>query len=364
MKINSLNNSLKIENCKLDIVSSLENIYISPLERCNLACKYCYTHKTTDILSIQQILDFIDRYNNFLKENSADAFFSSIKRATHIGRLEKNRVKEFSNDIKLRSIILCGGEVFTLPDFPQLVNDLINKDIFVTVITNGTIDRLKEIKNPNNCQILVSLDGPKEIHDKNRGSGNFDKSIKYIKHAQELGFPVGIMFLVTKESYPLKDSFPTCLSKVLKLQRSNALNITYLTDRKMSLTNDQCLDIKLHYPTFPAKNFGCFQLSLQSNGNITGCCESNKSLGKITDKPQIYISKFIDSLFKCSNCEISTLNNSSKIENCKLKIKCGGCSDPSYFCGYTKEFNKDNCQNVVQLLAKPTRPHDKWVTFT
>ena len=325
MKINSLNNSLKIENCKLDIASSLENIYISPLERCNLACKYCYTHKTTNILSNQQILGFLDNYSRFIHKS----YF-----------------------LNLKSVVLCGGEVFTLPDFPQLVNNLIDKDIFVTIITNGTIDCLKEIKNPNNCQILVSLDGPKEIHDKNRGSGNFDKSIKYIKHAQELGFPVGIMFLVTKESYPLKDSFPTCLSKVLKLQRSNALNITYLTDRKMSLTNDQCLDIKLHYPTFPAKNFGCFQLSLQSNGNITGCCESNKSLGKITDKPQIYISKFIDSLFKCSNCEISTLNNSLKIENCKLKIKCGGCSDSSYFCGYLQELHQNSCQDIIKLFNK------------
>ena len=328
------------------ILSSLESIYISPLESCNLACKYCYTHKTTDILSNQQILDFIDRYNNFLKENSADAFFSSIQRATHIGRLEKKRVKEFSNNIKLRSIILCGGEVFLLPDFTQLVNTLTDKDIFVTIITNGTIDRLQEIKKPDSCQILVSLDGPKDIHDQNRGSGNFDKSIKYIKHAQELGFPVGIMFLVTKDSYPFKDSFLPSLYKLYNLKN---LELTYLTDRKMSLTNDQCLDIKLHYPTFPDRNFGCYQLSLQSNSNITGCCESSISLGKITEKPQIYVSKFIDSLLKCSNCEISTLNDSLKIENCKLENKCNGCSDPSYFCGYPQEFHQHSCQDIILL---------------
>ena len=328
------------------ILSSLESIYISPLESCNLACKYCYTHKTTDILSNQQILDFIDRYNNFLKENSADAFFSSIQRATHIGRLEKKRVKEFSNNIKLRSIILCGGEVFLLPDFTQLVNTLTDKDIFVTIITNGTIDRLQEIKKPDSCQILVSLDGPKDIHDQNRGSGNFDKSIKYIKHAQELGFPIGIMFLVTKDSYPFKDSFLPSLYKLYNLKN---LELTYLTDRKMSLTNDQCLDIKLHYPTFPDRNFGCYQLSLQSNSNITGCCESSISLGKITDKPQIYVSKFIDSLLKCSNCEISTLNDSLKIENCKLENKCNGCTDPSYFCGYPQEFHQKSCQDIILL---------------
>jgi sulfatase maturation enzyme AslB (radical SAM superfamily) len=54
---------------------------------------------------------------------------------------------------------------------------LIDKDIFITIITNGTIDRLEKIKNPNNCQLLVSFDGPKDIHDQNRGNGNFDKSL-------------------------------------------------------------------------------------------------------------------------------------------------------------------------------------------
>ncbi len=327
------NRTQRINQAK--IISALENIYISPLESCNLACKYCYTQKTSAILSNQQILDFINRYDNFLKENSEDSLFSSIQRATHIGQLEKNRVKEFSNDIKLKSVILCGGEVFTLRDFPKLVNELIQKDIFVTIITNGIIDRLDEIRQPTNCQILVSLDGPKKIHDYNRGSGNFEKSIQYIKHAQKLGFPVGIMFLVTKDSYPFKDSFPVYLSKVLKLQSSNALNITYLTDRKMSLTSNQCLDIKLHYPTFPSKNFGCYQLSLQSNGIITGCCESNKPLGKVTDDPKIYIDNFIKSLSPCINCQ-----------------KCDGCSDHSYFCGYPQELNKTSCQDIIKLFNK------------
>jgi len=289
---------LKIVNCKLDL-SVLESIYISPLESCNLACKYCYTHKTTDILSNQQILDFINQYSSFIHES----YF-----------------------LNLKSVLLCGGEVFLLPDFPKLVNTLIDKDIFVTIITNGTIDRLEEIKKPDSCQILVSFDGPKDIHDQNRGLGNFDKSIKYIKHAQELGFPVNIMFLITKDSYPYKDTFLDYLKTEYDIKN---IELTYLTDRKMSLTNDQCLDIKLNYPTFPDKSFGCSQLSLQSTGNITGCCESSISLGKITDNPQIYVSKFIDSLSKCSEC-----------------------CDPSYLCGYIQEFHKNSCQDIIKLFNK------------
>ena len=309
---------------KFDL-STLESLYISPLENCNLACKYCYTHKTGDILTNQQILDFISKYRSYLKSLST-----------------KSKIYD------LRSIILCGGEVFLLPDFPQLVNTLIDKDIFVTIITNGTIDRLKDIKKPDNCQILVSLDGPKKIHDQNRGLGNFDKSIKYIKHAQKLGFPVGIMFLVTKDSYQYKDSFPLFLTKELKHQSTNGLNITYLTDRKMSLTNNQCLDIKLRYPTFPGKFFGCSQLSLQSNGNITGCCESSIPLGKITDNPQVYLSKFINSLSKCSNCPLF----SEKLKADRLTGYCHGCCHPSYLCGYLQEFHQNSCQDIIKLFNK------------
>ena len=295
--------------------------YISPLESCNLACKYCYTQKTSNILSNQQIVEFIDKYSKFLEINFADTFFSCFKHASFDAK-KKNVSKNLSKKPKLKSVILCGGEVFLLPDFPQLVNTLIDKDIFVTIITNGTIDRLDEIKSPQNCQILVSLDGPKAIHDQNRGDGNFDKSIRYIKHAQKLGFPVEIMFLVTKDSYPFKDSF-----NVFDLPK------TYLTDRKMSLTNEQSLDIKLHYPTFPNKNFGCYQLSLQSDGNITGCCESSISLGKITNDPKDYVSKFIKSLSKCFSCGL-----------------CQGCCDQNYLCGYPQEFHQNSCQNIIIKL--------------
>lgn len=279
----------------MKIRSSLENIYISPLESCNLNCQYCYTQKNPNILSNKETLDFINKYSSHLQSINYD----------------------------LQSILFCGGEAFTLPDFPQLVNTLIQMDIFITIITNGTIDRLKEIKNPKNCQLLVSLDGPQKIHDQNRGVGNFDKSIKFIKHAQKLGFPIEIMFLITKNSYPYKDSF-------------NILNLpkTYLTDRNFSLTNIQTLDIKQNYPTYPAKNFGCFQLSLQSTGNITGCCESSKPLGKISDNPQIYIKNFINSLSTCFKCQ-----------------KCNGCSNQKFLCNYCQELSLNSCKDVVKLFT-------------
>lgn len=311
------------------IKQALENIYICPSQICNLACHFCYTQKTTNTLSNQQILSFVSKYKKYLS----------------------------TQNLQLKSILFCGGEVFLLSDFTDLVNRLINQNIFITIITNGTINKLDQIKNPSNCQLLVSLDGPQHIHDRNRGKGNFDKSTKFIKHALSLGFPTEIFFLITKDSYPYIDSF-----SILNLSK------THLTDRLGSLTAKQIINIKNHYPTYPSKNFGCFQLSLQSNSLIYGCCESSIPLSKITDQPQIIVKNFTNSLKECQNCSLyrneqflSPQRMRTSIENrgnpkvarttkigSQDKPVCFGCTDPNFLCGYTKELGCQTCQQTVR----------------
>ena len=264
----------------------VENLYISPLEICNLNCRYCYTKKTKNRLSNSQVLSFVSQFPN------------------------------------LKSIIFCGGEVFTLADFPDLVNQLISQNIFITIITNGTIDRLTEIKNPSNCQLLVSFDGPKDVHDYNRGSGNFDKSSNFLKHALDLGFPAEIFFLITKDSYPYRRTF-------------NLFNLpkTYLVDRLGSLTPAQTKNILKNYSTYPNKKFGCFQLSLQSDGLVYGCCESAITLGTLTTDPQILIKNFHQLLSPCRKCQL-----------------CQGCVDPKFFCHLCRDLKQKSCKDVVKLL--------------
>jgi len=244
-------------------MSSLQNIYISPLELCNLKCLYCYTNKTKSILTNDQILNF---------------------------------VAEYKKSIDLKSIIFCGGEVFTLKDFPSIVNNLLSQGIFISIITNGVIDKLDEISDPQNCQLIVSFDGPEAIHDKNRGIGNFAKSKAFVQKALDLGFPIEIFYLITTESYPFKD----------KLNIYDQ-HITYLTDRLGSLTSIQVNEIRQNYPCYPPKDFGCNIFSLQSDGKFYGCCESTKSIGSLTDPLA------------------TVINNYSKISNTK-------CYDPDYHC--------------------------------
>jgi len=282
-----------------NLIGSLENIYLSPLELCNLNCQYCYTNKTKNILSNRQILSFIRRYQKYLQQGLSEAKSILINGnvVTH-----SQRQKKRNEILRLKSIIFCGGEVFTLKNFPRLINKVNSLGIFTSIITNGTIDKLDKIKDPRNCQLLVSFDGPEAIHDAIRGFGNFQKSKNFVAHALKLGFPVEIFFLITKDSYPYIDSFDIF-----------GLKKTYLTDRLGSLSSKQVLNIRQNYPVFPPKTFGCSQLALQSDGKFYGCCESNKSIGTLSDP----ISKIL------SNYSTIYLQNPL-------------CSDPDYFCNLKK----------------------------
>jgi organic radical activating enzyme len=336
------------------LVSALENIYISPLELCNLNCRHCYTQKTKNILTNRQILNFVRRYsqylNNHYSKNLDNDFLGALNVVTHSQRQKKH----YQGLLKLKSILFCGGEVFTLKNFPRLVNNLIAKGIFISIITNGTIDELSKIKDPRNCQLIVSFDGPPKIHDANRGQGNFAKSQKFVAHALKLGFPVEIFFLITKDSYPYKDSFDIF-----------GLPKTYLTDRLFSLTLPQTLDIKKNYPSYPNPQFGCFQLALQSNGQVYGCCESPYPLANFSDPIKKIVANFVNSLNPCQNCHLSDkqffsaqrmrgLPSPKVASTAKICLSdqrvCFGCCAPDYLCGYKKEFKETSCQSVVKLI--------------
>jgi sulfatase maturation enzyme AslB (radical SAM superfamily) len=305
----------------MDFSSALENIYISPLETCNLNCHLCYTNKTKNILTNQQILSFVKRYQKCLNSFSPPSSRGELK-----------------GGLVLKSILFCGGEVFTLKNFPRLVNKLLSQHIFISIITNGTIDCLESIKDPKNCQLLVSFDGPKDIHDHNRGYGNFDKSVKFVHSALQKGFPVEIMYLVTPQSYPFIDSF-----NLFNLKNNYITQKTYfytanhpLSNQKNAapaLTPQQIINLKKNYFSIPSKNFGCQELSLQSDGQIYGCCESPYPLAKISDKIPVIIKKFQESLLPCQKCG-----------------QCLGCCAPNFLCGYKNELGVKSCQQVIKLM--------------
>ncbi|MCJ7740541.1 radical SAM protein [Candidatus Microgenomates bacterium] len=281
----------------------LNHLYISPLEKCNLRCKMCYTRKSNQILKENEILEFVEKYKK-----------------AH----------------RLETITFCGGEVFLLPYFTGLVNKLSKQGIFVQIITNGTIDKLNELSQPNLINLIVSLDGLPQYHDKNRGLGNFTKSLAFLKKARDLGFHTEIFSIVTRQNYPQID----CFEEYMKKQLGYKINITYHPRKPITylvshpkdnlfgeekgfdfLKTREMVQLLKSRKTFPPKNLGCYQIALMSNDKVYGCCEGTVPIGNINDK--------METLIKCLE---------ERLENCM------GCSQPDFVCGmpqYQSRFDRD-----------------------
>ncbi len=329
------------KDVKNHLYQVLSHLYINPLEKCNLHCRICYTRKTSLILQKKDILEFIERY-------------------------QKTQ--------KIETVTFCGGEVFTLKYFPELVNALVENKIFIQVITNGIIDKLDEFENPNMINLIVSIDGLREYHDKNRGEGNFDKSINFLSKARSLGFHTEIFSIVTRQNYPHIAEFEEYINKTVILNdlpmkagvknpvrnselvgdpssRNTGLRMTplsgvtyhprkppaYLMHHPVSnirgitegfdfLNRDEMMTLIKTRKTFPPKDLGCFQISLASDGNVYGCCEGTKPIGKIDD-----------------DIELLFTNLEKRLEIWDKENPpaggwggCLGCSQPDFVCGIKK----------------------------
>ena len=97
------------------------------------------------------------------------------------------------SDLGCRRVSLIGGEVFVRPDWKTIVGRLREHNIRVNIITNGflfkeeLIDELKELSVES---VSVSVDGPREVHDKYRQEGSYDRAMKALRYgiAVSLGF--------------------------------------------------------------------------------------------------------------------------------------------------------------------------------
>jgi MoaA/NifB/PqqE/SkfB family radical SAM enzyme len=279
----------------------LGHLYINPLEKCNLKCKICYTRKTAPILSNDDILNFVERYQQ---------------------------------EHPVKTITFCGGEVFALAAFPTLVNTLLDQDIFIQVITNGTLDQLDKLKNPNFVQLIVSLDGVAEYHDANRGEGMFKKSTAFMKKAHGLGFHTHVFSILTHQNLSRVDEFEAALFQELGympevtyhprkpptyLMHHPVSNIVGETDGFDFLTQEEMEKVIRTRNVFPPKDLGCYQVALMSDGKVYGCCEGITPIGMIDDPPADLIAALKTRL--------------RQWEATNILQGCLGCSQPDFVCG-------------------------------
>lgn len=137
--------------------------------RCNLRCGYCY--------------------GKFYERRDKD--FTTEELLGLIGDLAA---------MGMRSITLGGGEPLLRGDIGLLIRRIKSLGVECGMNTNGIlIGRKTEELRPIDM-VTVSLDGPKEANDANRGQGSFDKIVAGIDAALDAGIKVHTTTVITRHN--------------------------------------------------------------------------------------------------------------------------------------------------------------------
>lgn len=159
--------SIKNDKTAYTDKSVLQKVVINISNSCNLSCAYCYADGGNYGVD-SKIMD----------KTTADAIIGDI----------------VSDDIKqINRLILFGGEPFLNINIFTYFIDKLSKFLNikkVETVTNGTIlnSRVKSMIEKYQPFLTVSLDGPQLIHDKLRGKGKHQKTLKFINYLKSINY--------------------------------------------------------------------------------------------------------------------------------------------------------------------------------
>lgn len=99
-------------------------------------------------------------------------------------------------------IDFTGGEPLLRPDVCEIIEYASAKGIETLVTTNGSIysEKIANTLLNTNSLLLISLDGNKEVHDRSRGDGAFEKAVSSIKKYRDFGIPIRVNYLIRKDN--------------------------------------------------------------------------------------------------------------------------------------------------------------------
>ena len=312
----------------IDVSSDFtKEILIMATNACNLRCKYCYeTNKNAPSMDVERIEKQIEC-----------------------------ELRQKSEPYEKFVINFHGGEPFLVFDKIRQVVDwadnvLSDLDISFTTTTNGTIlnDEIRQwlVSNKKRFIPILSLDGPKEVHDKNR-TASFDRIDKDFFRTN---WPLqGIKMTVSPNTVAdLYDSFlylheigfypnPTLAKEVdwnlqehlpIYAQQLKKLSEFYISHP--TIPPGQLLNLPLHKfsEDFVSKGInscgaGFDTIAFDIKGNRYPCQAFIADLSKQYDK------KEMDSVF-CALSQNCHLNISPKCKGCPIVNGCSSCYGMNY----------------------------------
>ena len=106
-------------------------------------------------------------------------------------------------ELGCQRVALIGGEVFMRRDWAEIVRRLTGRGVRVSIITNGWLFRdelIGQMKALGIEPVAVSVDAPKDAHDRYRQTGSFDRAMEAIKRLGAAGIPVSVISTLNAES--------------------------------------------------------------------------------------------------------------------------------------------------------------------
>lgn len=294
-----------------------------------------------------------------------------IAREGELSTQECLRVVRQLQQLGCKRVSLIGGEVFMRQDWDTIAGALADCGICVNLITNAFLfseDSLKRLLSSKVDSISISLDGPRQIHDKYRKNGSFECVRETVEILAQNDIPVSLVTTLNRKSAEcLEDMYAeikewrieawqlqACspmgyaqnnrieyafdVQKVIRFVEEHvrkapfllglADNIGYFTESEGYLRGNLSGEA-----VFAGCSAGITSIGIDSVGNVRGCqsmydeyfVEGNlreKSLREIWDSPEsfAYNRKFqLDCLTgRCSACEAGG-------------VCAGGCRSYNYF---------------------------------
>ena len=316
--------------------------------------------------------------------------------------LEAFKFIDMCKDIGLKWISLSGGEPFVRPDLLLLMKYLERNDIPANILTNGwliTEPMVKELSNIRNIRVSISLDGPKNVHDRMRREGSFEKAIESYKLLKKYGMQTGCTTTLTKENLGNLDELYETLvnlnidiwqfqlglpmgnlekNKNLLIEPSDLLKFIDFfhekaLEKKIRIYPADCIGyysqkvddmLKLAYgvenaPVWSGCNAGKHSFGLLHNGDVVGCTsirdkkyvEGNikeRTLREIWEDPNSF----------SWNRKFNAKNLKGDCHNCEYAKRClGGCANTRLTTNGT--FDSENLYCTHNLFLKKERQEEK-----
>ena len=232
---NNINSIMKDYRKRLNPLFKGTSLHIlTPTIRCNQKCGYCHSNVKSKLSN--------EKYDMSKKtaKKTLDFIFQTPN---------KNITIEFQ-----------GGETLLREDLfkyiikeAKIMNEKYNKTINFALVSNLTLmtDELIDWIKKENVNICTSLDGPKELHDKNRwfegGGASYDEVTYWIKKIKEkMGRPPGMLMVTTKHSIPLwkeiVDEYVKWGNTSLQLKHMNKIGFAKLSWKQIGYTMEDFFD--------------------------------------------------------------------------------------------------------------------------